>query len=125
MAVLAALCGFTHLIRGFDNRTLTRLVNDLLDGGYTGRHATYDLRRLRRKQLIERIPGSHRYLLTPLGRQVAVLFTKTHERVLAAGFATLDPHLPADLAARSPLATAWRQLQRTLNTFIANGLAAA
>jgi len=42
---------------------------------YTSRQATYDLRRLRRKQLIERFPHSNRSQLTPLGRRVAVLFT--------------------------------------------------
>jgi DNA-binding MarR family transcriptional regulator len=124
MAIFAVLCGFAHLIRGFDNRTLTRLVDELL-GGYTRRQATYDLRRLRRKGLIERIPHTHRYQLTPHGRQVAVLFTKTHERILAAGFARLDPRLPHDLAARSPLATAWRKLDHALNDFITAGLAAA
>jgi len=125
MAVLAALVGFTHLITGFDNATLTRLVTTLLDAPYTGRQATYDLRRLRRKQLIHRIPGTHRYQLTPLGRQVAVLFTKTHGRLLGPGLASLDPHLPDELSQRSPLATAWRQLDRTLDTYITQRLAAA
>ena len=125
MAVLAAIVGFTHLLAGFDNPTLVRLVRTLLDGPYTNRQATYDLRRLRRKGLIIRLPGSHRYQLTPLGRQVAVLFTKTYGRVLAPGLAALDPRLPAELSKRSPLATAWRQLDRTLDLFIADGVAAA
>jgi hypothetical protein len=125
MAVLAALVGFTHLITGFDNATLTRLTATLLDAPYTSRQATYDLRRLRRKQLIARLPGTHRYQLTPLGRQVAVLFTKTHGRLLAPALAALDPHLPDNLAKRSPLATAWRQLDRTLDTYITTALAAA
>ena len=32
---------------------------------YSSRQATYDLRRLRRKQIICRIEGTHRYQLTP------------------------------------------------------------
>jgi hypothetical protein len=36
-------------------------------------------------------PGHHRYQLTPLGRRVAVLFTKVYGRVLAPGLAELDP----------------------------------
>ena len=123
--MLAAIVGFTHLLAGFDNPTLVRLVGTLLDGPYTSRQATYDLRRLRRKGLIIRLPGSHRYQLTPLGRQVAVLFTKTYGRVLAPGLAALDPRLPAELSKRSPLATAWRQLDRTLDHLHADGLAAA
>jgi hypothetical protein len=98
MAVMAAIVGFTHLLAGFDNPALVQLVGALLDQPYTSRQATYDLRRLKRKGLIVRLPGHHRYQLTPLGRRVAVLFTKTYGRVLAPGLAALDPHLPAQLA---------------------------
>ncbi|MCA1706109.1 MAG: hypothetical protein LC808_23750, partial [Actinobacteria bacterium] len=125
MAVLAALVGFTHLLAGFDNPTLVRLVHTLLDGPYTSRHATYDLRRLKRKGLIMRLPGRHRYQLTPLGRRVAVLFTKAYGRILAPELATLDPRLPDELATRSPLATAWRHLDRSLDQFINDALTAA
>jgi hypothetical protein len=125
VAVLAAIVGFTHLLAGFDNPTLVRQVATLLDSPYSSRQATYDLRRLKRKGLIIRLPGHHRYQLTPLGRRVAVLFTKTYGRVLTPGLATLDPRLPADLSARSPLATAWRRLDRSLDQFINDALAAA
>jgi hypothetical protein len=125
MAVLAAIVGFSHLIAGFDNRRLTKLVGRLLDQDYTSRQATYDLRRLRRKGIVERLPGTHRYQLTPLGRRVAVLFTKTYGRVLAPGLAALDLALPEDIARRSPLATAWRQLDRSLDTYITSQMIAA
>jgi len=125
MAVMAALVGFTHLLAAFDNPTLVRLVGTLIDGPYTSQQATYDLRRLKRKGLIIRLPGSHRYQLTPLGRRVAVLFTKAYGRVLAPGLATLGPRLPDELSQRSPLATAWRHLDRSLEEFINDGLAAA
>ena len=110
---------------GFDNRTLTDLMASLLDTPYTSRQATYDLRRLRRKRLIERLPHSNRYQLTALGRRVAVLFTKAYGRILAPGLTATDPTLPADLAKRHPLATAWRSLDRELDRFITAGLAAA
>ncbi len=97
----------------------------LLDASYSSRQATYDLRRLRRKGLIERLPHSNRYQLTPLGRRVAVLFTKAHGRVLAPGLAWLDPALPAEVSQRSPLAKAWRQLDETLNDYITRGMIAA
>ena len=98
-------------------------MTTLLDQPYTTKQATYDLRRLRRKGLIERQPHSHRYLLTERGRRIAVLFTKTYTRVLAPGLAAFDPKLPADLARRSPLATAWRALNRKLEHHIDRGLA--
>ena len=125
MAVLSAALRFTHLIAGFDNRSLTQLASALLGVPYTSRHATYDLRRLRRKQIIERLPGTHRYRLTPHGRAIAVLFTKTYGRVLTPALTDLSPALPGDLARRSPLAAAWRQLDRALDQHITAGLAAA
>jgi hypothetical protein len=124
MAVMAATVGFTHLLAGFDNPALVWAVGTLLGLPYT-RQATYDLRRFKRKGLIVRLPGHHRYQLTPLGRRVAVLFTKVYGRVLAPGLATLDPRLPTDLAERSQLALAWRQLDRRLDQFTNEGLAAA
>ena len=47
---------------------LVRTVTTLLGCSYTSRQATYDLRRLKRKGLIAKLPGHHRYQLTPLGR---------------------------------------------------------
>jgi hypothetical protein len=125
MALLAAVVLFSHALDGFTNRQLVKLVARLWDHSYSSRQATYDLRRLRRKTLITRLPGSHRYQLTPFGRRVAVLFTKTHGRVLAPGLALLDPLVPDDLAKRSPLTTAWRQLDLALNEFIDRQLLAA
>jgi hypothetical protein len=100
-------------------------IHALLQTPYTRRQATYDLRRLNRKGLIVRVPHSQRYHLTSLGRRVAVLFTKTYGRVLAPGLSAVDPHLPDELAGRSPLATAWRRLERTLDQFIEDQLVAA
>ncbi|MGH9057304.1 MAG: hypothetical protein ACRDYY_15815 [Acidimicrobiales bacterium] len=117
--------GFAHLTAGFDNPTLTRPVATLLDQPDSSRQATYDLRRLRRKGIIVRIPHTHRYQLTALGRRVAVLLTKTHGRVLAPGLVQLDPALPDDLARRSPLATAWRHLDRALEDYVDRQLLAA
>jgi hypothetical protein len=125
MALLAALVLFTHALNGFDNRQLVRLVGRFWDQPYSTRQATYDLRRLRRKAMITRLPHSHRYQLTPFGRRVAVLFTKAHGRVLAPGFAFLDPTLPPDLAQRTSLAHAWRQLDLALNDFVDRQLLAA
>jgi len=125
MALMAAITGFCHLIAGFDNPALVQRMRALLDPGYCARQATYDLRRLRRKQIISRIPGSHRYQLTPAGRAVAVLFTKAYGRILGPGLAALDPCLPGDITRRTPLALAWKQLTTQLDLFISHGLAPA
>jgi len=125
MAVLAALVAFSNLVRGFTNAHLVERAALLLDVPYTSRQATYDLRRLKRKGLIEKLPKSRRYQLTQTGRQVAVLFTKTYGRVLAPGLAVLDPALPDSITRRSPLATAWRRLDRALDDFAEMTLRAA
>jgi hypothetical protein len=125
MALMAVIAGFSHLIAGFDNRGLTARMRALANPGYGSRHATYDLRRLRRKQIITRIPGTHRYQLTGTGRAVAVLFTKTYGRILGPGLAALDPALPASIATRSPLALARKDLLCELDRFIDHGLAPA
>ncbi len=125
MAVLAALVGFSHLLDGFTNRQLVRRASALLDAPYSSRQATYDLRRLRRKGLLERLPNSHHYQLTLTGRRVAVLFTKAYGRILAPGLSLLDPDLPNGLAQRSLLATAWRRLQSALDEFADRAFVAA
>lgn len=125
VALLAALVGFCYLIEGFTNKQLVSRTSALLKSPYTARQATYDLRRLRRKGLIRRLRKKHRYELTPVGRAVAVLFTKTYGRVLAPGLALLDPALPDDVSRRSPLAVAWRHLDRAIQHFVERSLVAA
>ena len=125
MAVLASLVGFCHLIDGFTNRDLVERTAALLDRPYTNRQATYDLRQLRRKGLIAKIPKSLRYQLTAPGRRVAVLFTKTYGRQLAPGLTVLDLRLPETVSAKHQLATAWRRFERALDDFLDQSLQAA
>jgi len=125
VALMSALVGFGYLISGFVNRQLVERVGALLQAPYSGRQATYDLCRLKRKALIEKIPQTHRYRLTRLGRRVAVLFTKVYGRALAPGLSVLDPHLPADLSERSDLSRSWRCLDQALDTFIRQQMLAA
>jgi len=122
MAVLGALLGFCHLLKGFTNREMVKQVRALgtIPGStpYGARQATYDLRRLKRKGLIVKRAHTRRYHLTSLGRRIAVLFTKAYSRVLAPGLSQLDPGLSADVAAPSTLPLAWRCFERALDDFI-------
>ena len=81
---------------------------------------TYDLRRLRHKGLIERLPRRHRYRLTDLGRRVAFLFSKLHLRILLPALRELDPRLPQTFGERRPLAQAWRRFEQALDALVAN-----
>jgi hypothetical protein len=125
MAVLSGLVGFCHLVNGFSNRQLVERTSGVLSSPYTMRQATYDLRRLKRKGLIAKIPKSHRYQLTPTGRRIAVLFTKVYGRVLAPGLVRCDLQLPESIARRCPLATAWRRFERSLEEFVEKAFPAA
>jgi len=116
MALLAALGQYGLQLHGFRNRDLRRLVEPLLGSPYTTSQMTYDLRRLRRRGLIARIPGTHRYLLTPLGLRVAYLFTKLYRRLLQPAWAKL---LPAPLAPL-PVRRALRTLDQHLDQLFTN-----
>lgn len=103
MALLGALANFGLIPGGLSNKTLRRYIPDLLEvpaSAYSGAQMSYDLRRLRLKGLVERVPQSQQYLLTPLGTKVAVFFTKLYTRVYRPGLAALVPaqSLPTPLA---------------------------
>lgn len=119
MALLAATAAFAHVLPGLTNTSLRNLVAGLLPGPYTCRQATYDLRRLRRKGLVERVPGRNTYHVTPKGRAVATLFTKVAGRVLAPLLTELETPLPPTAPAPRPIVVAWRNWQRELDNFIA------
>lgn len=125
MAVLAGMVKFSYLVDGFSNSQMVQHTAQLLNQTYTSRQATYDLRRLKRKGLILKLPHRRRYQLTALGRRVAVLFTKTYSRILAPGLTALDGDLPAGVAPRSRLATTWRRFEGALDEFMQRGLIAA
>ena len=124
MALLACLCCYQHLFAGLTNRTLRELIAGLIPG-YGPRQMTYDLRRLRRKGFIQRIPRTQRYELTNQGRRLAVFFTKTYTRIVNPSLAELDPALPSEIAARSPLASSWHAFERAIETKIRHAAIAA
>ena len=82
MALVGALCITINAVAGFTNRSLRAQVAGLLATNYTSSQMTYDLRRLRRKGLIQRVPRSNTYSLTYNGLQVAIFYTKVYGRLL-------------------------------------------
>ena len=124
MALLACLCSFQHLFAGLTNRSLRELIAGLIPG-YSARQMTYDLRRLRRKRFIQRIPRTHRYELTSEGRRLAVFLTKTYTRIVNPSLAELDPALPLDIADRAPLAKTYRAFERAIDDRIKDAAIAA
>ena len=82
MALVGALCITINAVAGFTNRSLRAQVAGLLATNYTSSQMTYDLRRLRRKGLIQRVPRSNTYWLTYNGVHVAIFYTKVYGRLL-------------------------------------------
>jgi hypothetical protein len=84
MALMNALCLFLTLPHGFRNRHLRACIAHLLGidpAKYKPGSMTYDLRRLRLHGLIERVPGTLRYLVTERGVRVATFYTKVYARI--------------------------------------------
>jgi hypothetical protein len=81
---LSVLVVFRLLPTGFSNRDLRTHLAPLLGldpNTMTAGRITYDLRRLRLHQIIQRIPRTNRYQVTPFGFQIAMFFTRTYSRL--------------------------------------------
>ncbi len=84
-ALMHALCLFALAPTGFRHRELREHVAQLQSrepDTYSAGSMTYDLRRLRLHGLIERVPRSHRYRITPTGAQVAMFYARLYTRAL-------------------------------------------
>ncbi len=106
MALAGALASCALIIGGFTNKTLRPRVGALLGpdtAPYTQAHCCYDLRRLKLKGLIVKIPHTNSYVLTPDGQRFAIFYTKVHNRLLRPLLAADQP--PAPLPVRQALRT--------------------
>lgn len=108
MALVGALCITLNAVAGFTNRSLRAQVAGLLASTYTPSQMTYDLRRLRRKGLIRRLPRSNTYGLTADGLRVAIFYTKVYGRLLRPLLAVDHPPAAPDL----------RQALRVIDTHV-------
>jgi len=123
MALFGALCSFAILPNGFTSATLRPLVAALLGAPaetYSARRMSYDLRRLVRKSVIARLPGTHRYVLTEDGRRLALFFSGTYRRITLPGLGQLERASLAlpDPGVPTPLARAWRSFNIQLDRFV-------
>jgi hypothetical protein len=117
MALLNALTSFVHIPHGFTNQTLRQQIADLLGSDrtpYGTSQMSYDLRRLRNKGIIWRIPNSYRYRLTTYGLKVALFFTKLDARIFRRFLAAIDSSQPVPL----PLAAAFAQVEQAVNALV-------
>jgi hypothetical protein len=114
-ALLSVLVLFSFQFRGFTNQEMRALLAQLLGldpAQYPVGRMTYDLRRLRLHGLIERIPKSHRYDVTPSGLRIALFFSRTYARLLRPKLAQIMPGGPPG---HSPLRTAFDRLHAEID----------
>ena len=83
MALASVLCHQLHAVDGFSNKSLRALVAAALDGDYSQSRMSYDRRRLRLHGLIQRLPRSDTYVLTPAGIRIAVFYSKLQKPAAA------------------------------------------
>ncbi|MGI8446819.1 MAG: hypothetical protein ACR2MP_06470 [Streptosporangiaceae bacterium] len=72
-------------------------MSTLLGVPYSTGQMSYDLRRLRMKGVITRLPHSNTYLLTSHGQRVAIFYSKLHNRLLHPLIAANGPPAPLPL----------------------------
>ena len=114
-ALFAVLVVFSLQLRGFTNQEIRALLAQLLGldpANYPAGRMTYDLRRLRLHGIIERIPHSHRYQLTPDGLRIALFFSRTYARLLRPKLAEIMPAAPP---LTSTLRAAFDRLNREID----------
>ena len=115
MAILAALAGQVFAIEELSNKTLRPRVVQRLNRAYTSSQMSYDLRRLRLKGLLVRIPRSHRYRLTELGSKIVVFFTKLYERMFRPGLAACVSEHPLPYILAEALETVATEIDALVN----------
>ena len=115
-ALLAACCALALRPAGFTSRDLRHLLAPQLGKtpeDMSGGQISYDLRRLRAHQIIERIPHSRSYQVTPDGLSAALFFTRLTRRIII-------PALAEITTAGPPPGSALRQADRAYRQAIAD-----
>ena len=96
-ALAGALANLLFAVTGITNKHLRVLMTGLLHRPYSINQASYDLTRLTRNGLLQRIPGRNQYLLTPDGQLFTHIYTKVYDRILLPLMATDRPNAPPEL----------------------------
>jgi predicted MarR family transcription regulator len=89
-------------------------VTALLGVAYSASQMSYDLTRLRRKRLIQRLPRTNTYTLTSDGVRFALFYTKVHDRLLVPLLAANTPPAP------QPLREALGGIDRSVQDYVRN-----
>lgn len=104
-ALFSVLVLFCIQPEGFQAKDFRALLAPLLglDPAHLSQgQISYNLRRLRLRGLIVRVPKSHRYRVTAQGLRIALFFSRTHARIFRTGLALIEtPSAPLHRAFRA------------------------
>jgi hypothetical protein len=112
--LMHALVLFRLLPNGFSNRDLRERLEPLRGRLTTPGAVSYDLRRLRLRGLITRLPHTHRYEVTEQGLRQALFLTRSYDRLLRPGLAIV---LPDQGVAHSKLRDSFRKLEQVMTSW--------
>lgn len=117
-AVLQAVVALSPQPQGFTSPELAAKVCEIQRGArqaYTTRHASYDLKKLRGKALVQKRGASRRYETLPDGLRAMVALFVLHEKVIAPLLAgATNPQSSAAPNTLSPIDTHYRTIQSNL-----------
>ena len=82
-AVIQAVLALSSKPKGFRAEEIARQVREILQQPYTSRQASYDLKKLRAKNLVERIQRSHRYQSSSQALKSMVALVLLRDNVIA------------------------------------------
>ena len=114
-ALAGCLAIWDFAVNGITNKSLRAWMTGLRGVPYSMNQASYDLARLRRNGLIERIARSNTYRLTPDGLTFALVYSRVHDQILYPLTAHDQP-----IAAPAPIRAAWRAITRHIDSTIAD-----
>ena len=114
-ALAGCLTVWDFAVNGITNKSLRAWMTGLRGAPYTMNQASYDLARLRRNRLIERIARTNTYRLTPDGLTFALVYSRVHDQVLYPLTAHDQP-----IAAPADIRAAWRAITRHIDSTIAD-----
>jgi hypothetical protein len=113
-ALAGCLAVWEFAVSGITNQRLRAWMTGLRGGPYSMNQASYDLARLRRNGLIERIARTNTCRLTPDGLTFALVYSRVHDQVLYPLTAHDQP-----IAAPAPVRAAWRAITRHIDSTVA------
>lgn len=113
-ALAGCLAVWDMAVSGITNKSLRAWMAGMLGSPCSMNQAPYDLARLRRNGLTERIPHSDTYRLTGDGMTFALVYSRVHDKVLLPLTAHDQP-----IAAPADVRAAWHTVARHIDSTIA------